>query len=56
MMNFPGTATKDGTFTEELKDKESRQHKQLAEEFCAEVLVHVFIYSSLQLIIFVNDE
>ena len=36
MMNFPGTATKDGTFTEELKNKESPEFKELAEEFCAE--------------------
>ena len=35
-MNFPGTATKDGTFTDELKDKESPEFKNLAEEFCAE--------------------
>ena len=37
-MKFPGTATKDGTFTDELNDKDSPQYKQLAEEFCAEVL------------------
>ena len=36
MMNFPGTATKDGTFTDDLKDKESPEFKELAEEFCAE--------------------
>ena len=35
-MNFPGTATKAGTFTEELKDKESPEFKELAKEFCAE--------------------
>ena len=40
-MNFPGTATKDGTFTDELKDKDSPQYKQLAQEFCGEVSKNV---------------
>ena len=41
MMNFPGTATKDGTFTDELKDKDSPQYKQIAEEFCGEVRISI---------------